>query len=107
MFSVPHLPIHTPLVLRHSPLFHLTSRAHPVHAPFFLDCPPRASPRRHRLPAMAKGKTVLIKMLSEAGTGFFYVWRKNPKTCPRKLQARKHDPRVNAHVLFTETKLRK
>lgn len=56
---------------------------------------------------MAKGKTVLIKMLSEAGTGFFYVWRKNPKTCPRKLQARKHDPRVNAHVLFTETKLRK
>jgi large subunit ribosomal protein L33 len=55
---------------------------------------------------MAKGKvkSVFIKLLSEAGTGFFYVTRKNPKNVPEKLMLRKYDPIVQKHVLFTETK---
>ena len=46
-----------------------------------------------------------MKLVSAAGTGFFYVKKKNPKL-PYKLEFRKYDPRVNKHVLFTEAKLR-
>jgi len=55
---------------------------------------------------MAKGKlkSIMIKMMSGAGTGFFYVTRKNPKTTPERLSLRKYDPMVRQHVLFTETK---
>lgn len=53
-----------------------------------------------------KGATLLVKLLSTAGTGFFYVKRKNARTLPGKLQFVKYDPRVRRHVLFTETKLK-
>ncbi|KAJ1485579.1 ribosomal protein L33 [Baffinella frigidus] len=55
---------------------------------------------------MAKGKlkSILIKMMSGAGTGFFYVTKKNPKRVPEKLVLRKYDPVVRQHVLFTEQK---
>lgn len=56
--------------------------------------------------AMAKGKTVVIRLISNAGTGFFYTYRKNPRNVA-KLQLMKHDPIVNKHVLFTETKFKK
>jgi len=51
-------------------------------------------------------KSVMIKMLSQAGTGYFYVARKNPMTTPHKMQLRKYDPVVKQHVLFEETKMR-
>ena len=58
-------------------------------------------------PHMAKkAATLLVKLISTANTGFFYVKRKNPRKLPQKLQFVKHDPRVNQHVLFTEQKLR-
>eukprot|EP00897_Mesotaenium_endlicherianum_P005277 jgi/Mesen1/4778/ME000242S03960 len=53
----------------------------------------------------AKGGSILVKLVSAAGTGFFYVTRKNPKKTPGKLEFRKYDPRVNQHVLFTESKM--
>ena len=56
--------------------------------------------------AAKKGATILVKLLSTAGTGFFYVKRKNPRNLPQKLQFVKYDPKVNKHVLFTETKLK-
>ncbi|CAI5471574.1 unnamed protein product [Closterium sp. Yama58-4] len=61
-----------------------------------------------KLITMAKGKggAILVKLLSAAGTGFFYVTKKNPRNLPHKLEFRKYDPRVQKHVLFTETKLR-
>ena len=54
---------------------------------------------------MAKGKlkSIFVKMMSEAGTGFFYVTRKNPKNTPERLVLRKvrpripHSPRVFTH----------
>ncbi|XP_020252306.1 uncharacterized protein LOC109829671 [Asparagus officinalis] len=55
---------------------------------------------------MAKGKKLFIKLVSAAGTGFFYVKRKNPRRTPDKLEFRKYDPRVNRHVLFTEQKMK-
>ena len=56
--------------------------------------------------AAKKGATLLIKLVSTAGTGFFYVKRKNPRTLPKKLELMKYDPRVRQHVLFTESKLK-
>ena len=45
---------------------------------------------------MAKGKvkSIFVKLLSGAGTGFFYVTRKNPKNVPERLTLRKYDPVV-------------
>lgn len=54
----------------------------------------------------AKKGTILVKLLSAAGTGFFYVKKKNPRSTPHKLEFRKYDPRVGKHVVFTETKLK-
>jgi large subunit ribosomal protein L33 len=58
---------------------------------------------------MAKKRkaTMLFKMISSAGTGFFYVGEKSTKQATRKLTLRKYDPMVNQHVLFLETKLKK
>ena len=49
-----------------------------------------------------KKATMLFKMVSTAGTGFFYVGEKSTKYATRKMQLRKYDPMVNMHVLFTE-----
>ena len=71
-------------------------------------CPRRArgtAARRGNADAMAKGKgRIFIKLVSTAGTGFFYTAKKNPRTMTRKLALRKYDPVVNRHVLFTEQK---
>ena len=51
---------------------------------------------------MAKSSTVAIKMVSTAGTGYYYVTKKNPRTITDKLEFRKYDPVVRKHVLFKE-----
>eukprot|EP01040_Poterioochromonas_malhamensis_P002071 gene2071-2208_t len=53
-----------------------------------------------------KLKSIAIKLVSSAQTGYFYVARKNPTTIPRKLQFRKYDPIVGQHVVFTESKMK-
>ncbi len=55
---------------------------------------------------MAKSSTVLIKLVSSAGTGFYYVTKKNPRTSTEKLELKKYDPVVRKHVLFKETKIK-
>ena len=47
-----------------------------------------------------KKATVLVQLLSTAGTGFFYTARRNTRA--RKLAFRKYDPIVRQHVLFCE-----
>ena len=42
--------------------------------------------------ARAKGKTLAIKLLSSAGTGYFYTTRKNPTKIQHKLAFVKYDP---------------
>ncbi|MFX4222744.1 MAG: 50S ribosomal protein L33 [Thalassobaculum sp.] len=55
---------------------------------------------------MAKPATVLIKMVSTADTGYFYVTKKNPRTKTEKLELRKYDPVARKHVLFEESKIK-
>jgi len=56
--------------------------------------------------AMAKPITQKIKLLSSAGTGFFYVTKKNPRTATDKLSFKKYDPVARKHVAFKETKIK-
>jgi len=56
--------------------------------------------------AMAKPNTVLIRLISSAGTGFYYVTKKNPRTQTEKLQFRKYDPVARKHVTFKEAKIK-
>ena len=55
---------------------------------------------------MAKPTIQKIKLLSSAGTGFFYVTKKNPRTQTEKMAFRKYDPVVRKHVDFKETKIK-
>lgn len=55
---------------------------------------------------MAKQNTVLIKLVSTADTGFFYVKKKNPKKLTEKLSFRKYDPKARKHVEFKESKIK-
>eukprot|EP00293_Proteomonas_sulcata_P020201 CAMPEP_0184312194 /NCGR_PEP_ID=MMETSP1049-20130417/47828_1 /TAXON_ID=77928 /ORGANISM="Proteomonas sulcata, Strain CCMP704" /LENGTH=58 /DNA_ID=CAMNT_0026628151 /DNA_START=36 /DNA_END=212 /DNA_ORIENTATION=- len=54
--------------------------------------------------AKAKLRTIFVKLMSEAGTGYFYMTKKNVKKFPEKMTFRKYDPVVRQHVLFTEAK---
>jgi large subunit ribosomal protein L33 len=55
---------------------------------------------------MAKSKQTLIKMVSTADTGFFYVTKKNPKKTTEKLTLKKFDPVARKHVDFKESKIK-
>lgn len=55
---------------------------------------------------MAKKNTVLVKLASTAGTGYFLVKKRNPKKLQEKLSFRKYDPIARKHVLFKEEKLK-
>lgn len=55
---------------------------------------------------MAKTKRDKIKLVSSAGTGYFYTTTKNRRTSTGKLQMMKYDPKVRKHVMFKETKLK-
>ncbi len=58
------------------------------------------------LSAMAKPTTIKIRLNSSAGTGFFYVAKKNPRTKTEKLKFKKYDPVVRKHVEFVEGKIK-
>jgi large subunit ribosomal protein L33 len=53
-----------------------------------------------------KNNNVNIILRSTAGTGFFLVKKKNPKTKTEKLSFRKYDPVVRKHVEFKEEKIK-
>ncbi len=55
---------------------------------------------------MAKKNIVLVKLASSAGTGSFYVKKKNPKKQTEKMSFSKYDPKLRKHVVFNETKLK-
>jgi large subunit ribosomal protein L33 len=55
---------------------------------------------------MAKKATILVKLESTAGTGYFYVRKRNPRKQTEKLKFNKYDPVVRKHVEFKETKLK-
>ncbi len=54
-----------------------------------------------------KSKRDKIKLVSSAGTGYFYTTtRGRGLNNPGKLELSKYDPKVKKHVTFKETKLR-
>ncbi|MGE0715800.1 MAG: 50S ribosomal protein L33 [Alphaproteobacteria bacterium] len=55
---------------------------------------------------MAKAAQILIKLVSTADTGYFYVTKKNPKTSTEKFEFKKYDPIARKHVAFKEAKIK-
>jgi len=47
-----------------------------------------------------------VRMVSSAGTGFFYTTMKNRRNTPDKLSLKKYDPVVRQHVEFKEAKIK-
>ncbi|MBN2701763.1 MAG: 50S ribosomal protein L33 [Methylohalobius sp. ZOD2] len=47
-----------------------------------------------------------IKLVSTAGTGYYYTTTKNKRTTPDKLEFKKYDPVVRKHVVFKEAKIK-
>ena len=45
-------------------------------------------------------------LVSSAGTGYYYVTKKNPRNMTEKLALKKYDPVVRAHVEFKESKIK-
>ena len=63
-------------------------------------------PKFLRIEKMAKPTTVKIKLESTAGTGFYYVTKKNARTMTEKMVVKKYDPVVRKHVEFKENKIK-
>lgn len=55
---------------------------------------------------MAKAPSLKIKLESTAGTGFYYVTKKNARTMTDKLTLKKYDPVARKHVEFKEAKIK-
>ena len=49
---------------------------------------------------MAKATTIKIKLNSTAGTGYYYVTKKNSRTMTEKMVVKKYDPVIRKHVEF-------
>jgi len=47
-----------------------------------------------------------IKLVSSAGTGFYYTTTKNKRTMTEKLEMKKFDPKIRKHVMFKEAKIK-
>ncbi len=55
---------------------------------------------------MAKTNTIKIRLNSTAGTGHFYVTKKNSRTMTEKMKVRKYDPVARKHVEYREGKIK-
>ena len=55
---------------------------------------------------MAKAATIKIKLNSTAGTGYYYVAKKNSQTMTDKMVVKKYDTVVRKHVEFKEGKIK-
>jgi large subunit ribosomal protein L33 len=47
-----------------------------------------------------------IKLVSTAGTGYFYTTTKNKRLHPEKMEVSKFDPVARKHVKFKEAKIK-
>jgi large subunit ribosomal protein L33 len=55
---------------------------------------------------MAKPTTIKIRLNSSAGTGHFYVTKKNARTMTEKMVMKKYDPVARKHVDYKEGKIK-
>ncbi|MAZ39525.1 MAG: 50S ribosomal protein L33 [Legionellales bacterium] len=54
----------------------------------------------------SKGPVEKIKLVSTAGTGYYYTTKKNKRNTTIKLILKKYDPVVRKHVEFKEEKVK-
>ena len=54
--------------------------------------------------ASDKSKRIVVKLVSAAETGMFYMTEKSALKKDSRMALRKHDSIVNQHVMFYETK---
>ena len=47
-----------------------------------------------------------IRLVSTAGTGFFYTTDKNKRNMPEKMEIKKYDPTIRQHVIYKEAKIK-
>lgn len=47
-----------------------------------------------------------IRLVSTAGTGYFYTTDKNKRNMPEKMEIKKFNPKVRKHVIFKEAKIK-
>lgn len=47
-----------------------------------------------------------IRLVSTAGTGYFYTTTKNRRNTPDKMVIKKFDPKARKHVDFKEAKIK-
>ena len=66
----------------------------------------RVPARNQRIRDMAKPTTIKIRLNSTAGTGHFYVTKKNARTMTEKMVIKKYDPVVRKHVEYKEGKIK-
>jgi large subunit ribosomal protein L33 len=50
--------------------------------------------------------SIIIKLESSAGTGYFYTTKKNPRNVQKKLELKRYDPVIRKHVIFNEKKVK-
>ncbi len=55
---------------------------------------------------MAKPTTIKIRLNSSAGTGHFYVTKKNARTTTQKMVIKTYDPVARKHVEYKEGKIK-
>jgi large subunit ribosomal protein L33 len=68
--------------------------------------PPKPALHRNFEDTMAKAVSLKIKLVSSAGTGHYYVTKKNSRTQTDKLKKKKYDPVAKKHVEYTESKIK-
>jgi large subunit ribosomal protein L33 len=68
--------------------------------------PPSPASFRSREKSMAKAISLKIKLVSTAGTGHYYVTRKNSRTQTDKMKKKKYDPIARKHVEYSESKIK-
>ena len=47
-----------------------------------------------------------IKLVSSAGTGYYYTTDKNKRNTPEKMEIKKFDPVARKHVMYKEGKIK-
>jgi len=53
-----------------------------------------------------KGQRNLIRLVSSANTGIFYISQKNRQSTKKSLNLMKYDSKLKKHVLFYEKKMK-
>ena len=46
------------------------------------------------------------RLVSTAGTGYFYTTTKNKRNMPAKMEIKKYDPKIRQYVIFKEAKVK-